>query len=198
MSENDKPTAETFLNDIKDHQIKILHDDGIYRHIRYGKSHTGDMSFNLITWPGHLAYTGDMGSFMFRRVEDMFTFFRRDELKINPQYWSEKVFAQSIFGEGIKAFSVDRFHECVLNDTRIHLDLDEDAKIPADIQKELEPLMNTEDEHECVQTIRDFESDKITFYDFWEHDLEDYTYHFIWCLYAIVWGIIKYDEIKVE
>ena len=31
-------------------------------------------------------------------------------------------------------------------------------------------------------------------HDFWEHDCNEYTFHYLWILYAIVWGIQQYDE----
>jgi len=34
------------------------------------------------------------------------------------------------------------------------------------------------------------------FTDFWDHDLSEYTHHFVWCCYALAWGIKKYDETK--
>ena len=34
--------------------------------------------------------------------------------------------------------------------------------------------------------------------DFWEHDCQDYTFHYIWVLYAIVYGIGQYNTAKQE
>jgi hypothetical protein len=34
------------------------------------------------------------------------------------------------------------------------------------------------------------------FQDLWESNFERYTFHFIWCCYAIAWGIKTYDESK--
>ncbi len=192
-------TKEIFLRDVKDHRFKIIKEDSLYRHIRCSKENSSNYYFDIITWPGNLAYTGDMGSFMFSRVTDMFTFFRRNkELDINPTYWSKKVLAESRFGNGITEFSVDEFEKSVLQSVRSHLDLDEDEKIPAEILKELDYLLNSENEYECVENMRHFRSDKINFDDFWEYDCQVFTYHFLWCCYAIVWAIGKYDELKLN
>lgn len=67
-----------FLADVKDHKISIVRDDGVYRHVRFAKPETVCMHFDLITWPGYLAYVGDMGAFTFTRLRDMFEFFRGD------------------------------------------------------------------------------------------------------------------------
>ena len=190
-------TKETFLDNVKDHTLNIIKDDGLYRHIRCKKANgSSDMFFDIITWPGNLAYTGDMGSYMFSRVEDMFRFFRNDKLEINTGYWAEKVMAESIFGNGIREFSVVAFRENVLNHVKDCLELDEGQKIPDEIMDEIYGLLNAEDEYECVEEIRNFNSEKVSFDDFWECSPKRKTWHYIWCCYAIVWAIMKYDELK--
>jgi len=193
-----QPTKKIFLNDVKDHLIEVKKDDGIYRHIRYSQPETSTMYFDLITWPGYLCYTGDMGSYLFSRIKDMFCFFRNNKLEINPGYWSEKVFSESRFGNGITKFSIEEFNEHVLNSTRSYLDLEENEKIPNEIMQEISPLLSAEDEYECVNEMRNFYSDKIRFDDFWEYDCQIFTYHFIWCCYAIVWGIQQYDKFIIK
>lgn len=85
-------SAERFTSDTKNHQLTVLHDDGIYRHLRFKAPDSGFYWFDLVTWPGYLAFTGDMDGYVFSRVEDMFTFFRGGSTYgINPSYWGEKV-----------------------------------------------------------------------------------------------------------
>lgn len=57
-------------------------------------------------------------------------------------------------------------------------------------------LSCSDDEHEAYSAANDFESDGFSFRDFWEVDNTDYTFHFIWCAYAIAWGIKQYDDVK--
>lgn len=38
---------------------------------------------------------------------------------------------------------------------------------------------------------------RFEFTDFWEMDCTEYIYHFIWCCYALAWGIQMYDEAKI-
>ena len=71
-----KDIKQIFLNDVKDHQMTIVRDDNIGRHLRFSKPGTSCMSFDLITWPGYLCCTGDMGTYVFKRLPDMFEFFR--------------------------------------------------------------------------------------------------------------------------
>jgi hypothetical protein len=190
-----KLTKESFLEDVKDHKLTIIKDDGLYRHIRLKNPEDCNQYFEIITWPGHLAYTGDMGDYLFSRSEDMFCFFRSEkgDLEINTGYWAEKVKAESIFGNGIREFSVEEFRERIEEYVRDYLELEEGFPIPEYMEEEIYSLMKAEDEWECVQAMRYFNSDKISFDDFWENSCQRKTLHFVWCCYAIVWGIAQYD-----
>jgi hypothetical protein len=94
VKRNEQADAESrFPDDIAQHQMKVKRNDGLYRHIYFGRPGTGNMSFSITTWPGYLAYTGDMGDYVFCRLDDMFQFFRTDRTP-NYSYWAEKVVAQ--------------------------------------------------------------------------------------------------------
>src|SRR5580692_6155935 len=97
MSASD--VAECFQRDTANHEMTVLHDDGLYRHLRFMQVITDELTgkqsrssfywFDLVTWPGNLVINGDMETFAFARSDDMFGFFRGD--RINPGYWAEKV-----------------------------------------------------------------------------------------------------------
>lgn len=36
------------------------------------------------------------------------------------------------------------------------------------------------------------------FEDLWDYSFQQFTHHFMWCCYALAWGIQKYDESKLE
>lgn len=94
MSDRSEQVLWYFNRDTKDHVLTILRDDGLYRHIRYAKPGCSFHHVEVITFPGYLAYVGDMGAFTFQRLPDMFRFFRSptgDVRHINPGYWSEKL-----------------------------------------------------------------------------------------------------------
>jgi len=186
-------TKEIFLKEIENHSVKIIKDEGIYRHLVCSNG-SFNQHFEIVTWPGYLSYVGDMGSYTFSRIDDMFSFFRNTIGETNPQYWAEKVIAQSIFGGGIEKFSVEEFRDAVREATRSYLDKDEHCAIPDEILEDIEPLLSADDEYECVAAMRDFNSPKIDFADFWERSVKRYTWHYLWCCYAIVWAINKYDE----
>jgi hypothetical protein len=90
--------ASRFARNTAGHTMTVLHDDGLYRHLRFTSNPRGysEYWFDLITTPGQLVFSGDGESYVFRRTTDMFEFFRsgiyRDgSLHINPGYWSEKL-----------------------------------------------------------------------------------------------------------
>ncbi len=86
-------SRERFERDTAEHEMAVLHDDGVYRHVRFQQPGTSCYYYDLVTWPGHLAICGDMGDWTFSRIRDMFEFFagERQAAGINPSYWSQKL-----------------------------------------------------------------------------------------------------------
>ena len=91
---------EHFTQQTAQHQLTVLHDEGLYRHLRMARPGTRAYSWDVVTWPGHLSITGDIGDgFVFTRLADMLDFFRplgaapgdTGPLRINPGYWHEKM-----------------------------------------------------------------------------------------------------------
>jgi hypothetical protein len=214
-----------FENDTTDHQMTVLHDDGLYRHLRFKKSGTGMYWFDIVTWPGALTINGDMGTYTFSRDSDMFEFFRAgSRYGINPDYWAEKIrCGQSASRDHVKEYSEDAFREHVAH----HLDAVFDGYLDdlADNDgRELWPgladeltdrLVENDDtyyEDGARQALADFEYTVtghggvqtgrsgrriFTFDDTWEWDLRDYAYPYLWCCHAILWGIRQYDASRV-
>lgn len=185
-----------FLRDVRHHEMTIELDQGVHRSIRFAKPGSSTYHFRLNTWPGHLAISGDMGSYTFSRVQDMFMFFRDASMSghINPQYWAEKADAVDRQG-GPKRFS----HEKLASAVREHADewqvrLGDAVKIRAEVEElAVGGFCN---EHEAYEAIRDFEaSDGNGFIDF-ESSLKDWDFGYLWLCRAIVWGIKQYDLVK--
>lgn len=112
-----------FWEEAKDHKLTVLRESGLYRHLHVGTPGSGHWSWDIMSWPGYLAITGDIADgFSFTRVEDMFNFF---EIKasswdyysdgapsIDFRYWAEKlcggrsrdmkVFSDTTFLESLK------------------------------------------------------------------------------------------------
>lgn len=214
-------TKESFLKDVASHVVEVIRDDGLYRHIRLRKPGTMCFHFDLITWPGYLCYTGDMGTFVFRRLEDMFQFFRtkpyanRDPLdQIDRRYWAEKLEATDKHG-GTKEFDNQAFQREITKQRR-ELFVEHGKNMSPNDREEfwssLEDVKNAgeDGEHRTFSAVQDW---SYTYYmprrltatresaciflstdDF--PSCKTYTYHFLWCCYALSWGIQQYDAIQ--
>ena len=195
----DKCTEREFLRSVAKHQMTVLANDGVYRHIRFQKPGTNVCSFEIITWHGHLCYTGDMGTFVFKRLEDMFIFSRdekadvREGLYINPDYWAGKCIAGDSV-HGIKEYDPDAFVQAV-ND---YLDDSEASDALRNAVKDEVLTVKNEGEEAARRVAFDFTytdgGETFDFDDFQEYDLTDYTFHYMWCCYALAWGVKMYDK----
>lgn len=190
--------AEDFARHVSEHKMVILRDDGLYRHLRFGKPGTSVARFGLVTWPGYLAFVGDMGDYVFARLPDMFEFFR--QARPNFSYWAEKVQAADKHS-GVMEFSEDFFRESV----RENFDHYFDSRDLTEAERQ-DVWERVEDEvFACLDdgkdvafaAVRDFEHNgRQVFPDFVEYRMDDYTYRFRWCCHALVWAIRLYDETK--
>ena len=187
--------SEKFAADVANHQMEILLDSGVYRHLRFRKLGTYCMGFDIVTWPGYLSISGDMGCYVFARLNDMFDFFRHDikdgQIRINTGYWAEKCQAQDKHG-GIKNFSLDLFRQEVKEWA------DRDEELSEECCEAIEEeLIDThfDNEHDAIGAAMEFEHEGARpFQDFWEVCCREYDYHYLWCCYAIVWAISQYDK----
>ncbi|MDX3020116.1 hypothetical protein [Streptomyces acidiscabies] len=105
MTKPTNPYAQAyadFLSETAGHQLVVLHDDGLYRHLRIQKPGTRMWSWDITTWPGHLATSGDIADgYMFAREPDMIQFFARNDSQnsyycdgapsIDVRYWAGKL-----------------------------------------------------------------------------------------------------------
>ena len=195
-------TEQQFLHDVATHEMQIIVNDGVRRHIRFKRPGTMCMHFDLITWPGHLCYTGDMGTYVFTRLLDMFEFFRRPDerapFRIDMRYWAEKCIAQD--RDGITEFSREKFHDAVDE----HLNSYMEAYFPDSPSAERKELcegvhddvkrMADDGEHAAIGAALSFRyRDKLVFRDFDEVNVREYVHRFQWCCHALEWGIAKYD-----
>lgn len=205
-------TESNFIEDTTSHTIKIIKDDGVYRHIAARKPNTIIMGFDIVTWPGRLVYTGDMGHYVFARLPDMFDFHRQPPDKNIPYaYWAEKCEAGDRSGrndnDGIREFSEELFKEHVEEDFKNWLEnhaelIKDNPQFDEEIRERLENEVlscSNEGYIRACDAALDFEVDgEQILQDFWEHDCYDYTYRFIWCCNAIRWTINQYDSHKKQ
>jgi len=181
---------DKFLKTVTKHKMDAQHELGIYRHLVFSDG-TFNRRFELVTWPMHLSICGDMGTYVFCRCEDMFTFFRRSTLEINADYWSEKL-------ESGVATQFSRAR--VVKWMREQRDTLKAYKRPARkaILEQMRYVVEGLDEHgesevrRAIDGICDPDGDPV-FYDMFDVSFSEYTSRFLWCLFAIVWGIGQYD-----
>ena len=83
----------TFEKDTESHTRLIESNDGVNRSILYSNNGSSVYHYIITTWRNHLAFSGDMGCFVFchSSIKDMMTFFNHD--KVNIGYWASKVVA---------------------------------------------------------------------------------------------------------
>lgn len=204
--------VQDFLRDVEKHQINVLRDDGLYRHIRFRRPDTSAYFFDLITWPGALCYTGDMGTFVFSRLADMFEFFRTDrtelgELYINPGYWSEKLLAVDGNRQSASAmeFSEEEFTKVINEQVEDWLDerdvSEGDAEelreaVKDDIIRMIEPQDESYSYRLAYEFRHEVAGEEFSFTDLFDYNFRTFTRTFLWCCYALSWSIQKYDEHK--
>lgn len=88
----EKRAAQHFQNDVKDHSLVALHEEGVVRHVQF-TAQKGWTRITLVTWPYNLVVAGSHGSFHFERfgddTEDMFAWLRGS--RTNPSSWASKL-----------------------------------------------------------------------------------------------------------
>ena len=181
--------GQAFLKDVEKHEMTILHDNGVYRHLRFAQPETSHYSFEIVTYPGTLVVTGDMGAYTFQRLHDMFNFFRGDY--INPQYWGEKLVAHS--RDDYRKYAPSDLEAYVKD----HFENRKDEYSPEEqvrLWEELEGILGAENEYEAHEALRNFEDEETgyRFEDSWEANLWHYALRYLWILHAIRYSVDVY------
>lgn len=198
-----RPDRETdvrqrFEGDTSGHRMRVLRDDGLYRHLRFTAPGTWCYGYDLITWPGQLAIAGDCGDYTFARTLDMFEFFRSDRGEINPHYWSEKL-TNPDMRRGTERYEPHLLRPRVMEWYRDHC---EDA--PDDdgsLLRALEDQVFLEGEHTgsrdmAINLLMEFDHDGTRIYEPYDWSLWEWDFRFLWCCWGIVQGIAQYDWAK--
>lgn len=161
--------ADNFKANTADHQLEIIRDEAPYRHLRCRKPGTGIWGWDIITWPGYLAITGDIGTFTFCRETDMIRDFFSGP--VNVGYWLEKCKSWDRSSSPAGDLSMDSIREHLAS--RGVLD-------KADMIA-IEDAVNTNDStgllHELMRAYPDA----------WDWDVREPDSQAVRCLYAISW-----------
>lgn len=193
--DHEAKVGAAFQRAVAKHVMTIHCVSGIHRHLTFRNPGTFAYGFHVTTWSGYLCISGDLGSFVFSRLPDMFEFFRGES--INSGYWAEKLTADDKHG-GHRTFSHERYRAALENDfAQWIFDSEEDrAQAWEAIEDEYTGILGASTTDEAMRQALDWKchiSDQ-RFADFWEHDLEEYSYRFLWCCFAIQWAIARFDE----
>ncbi|VVE07365.1 hypothetical protein [Pandoraea sputorum] len=208
-------TQERFLKDAGAHKMTVIRDDGVDRHITFRNADGGSPYwFEVLTWPGALCIRGDMGTYVFSRLTDMFEFFRTDDrgdpskLYINRSYWCEKLQAVDCDGWGkgaAKRFDAATFERNVKDVFDTYFDgssisAERRTELWDSIQSDVIDYASDGDAGTAFSKLSEFHDDEFPrlFEDWcdWASSCEEYTFHFVWNLYAIAWAIRQYDAAK--
>lgn len=185
-----------FLRDVTHHEMTVLHDDGLYRHLRFAAPgpDAWHQWFELVTWPGNLIIGGDMGSYgPFARhgTADMVTFFESSAVNINPDYWAEKLPRDHA---DVKEYDPDVARKAVWDywaENADEFDADEQKWIAGRIEALLDYHLDF-DAADLHSALDGFNVSGFAFSDVHEIDVNSYTFRFLWCCFAIRWGISQY------
>lgn len=208
-----------FIRDVRQHNLIVIKDEGTYRHLRFKRPSTSSYYFDLVSWPGYLCMTGDMGTWTFSRIEDMFNFFRDKDGGINPHYWSEKLEAgtgcprdkiayewdEDKFRKELDERLTNWIEENQPDDDGEDSEYDDDDHEDSEYSEKLENVRDlvrqlkgsSYSEHEAYAACENSEDPEEILTDLWECNFKGYTHHYLWACYAIVWGIQQYDRKKL-
>ncbi len=197
----------------KDHELTVLRDDGLYRHLRVAKPGTVNWAFDIVTWPGYLTICGDLGDYTFRRLDDMFRFFETAN-GINPDYWAQKLQVGAGGGadQVVRRFSNRKVRAVIHDWARDACDRfgvhggeawDETTAIyPHVLIDALDrELLYREfyDERDLFDALDELDGGRhqsmgLGFYEPWECDWRDFDTNFLLCCHAIVLAISMYRD----
>jgi hypothetical protein len=129
----------------------------------------------------------------------MIGFFRGQ--RVNPGYWGEKLIAPK--SQDVRRYSEEKFRRMVA-DTAAEAEADWPG-VSAAVEAKFSGLFPDWDDsyEDAARTgLREFEfgaaGEPFKFADAWEWDLNDWTYQYLWCCHAIVFGIGLYDQHKAN
>jgi len=188
----EKRVAEDVPKHLAKHDVKLLHGEGLYRHWRCAEPGTSNRYFDIMTWPGSLCYTGDMGDYLFQRTNDMVAFMRDSAMSFG--YAAEKCVAND---GRLEEWSEEIFHEALaerLQESSEYTVVRRGSKVTESVAEKIEEIKREYSNYQAQ-----FDAEK----SMYESGLWDgcdvpgckaYTYHFLWCLHAIKWFCDKVNK----
>ncbi|MGW1997211.1 hypothetical protein [Embleya sp. NPDC001921] len=194
--------AERFKRETALHEMTVLHDDGLYRHLRFADPDGSHDWWSLTTWPHKLVVNGSVGTYVFSvsPTVDMFALVRESSgAGPNFDYWAEKIIAA---GEPVVGFSWELFEKRVAE----YLATAEPywPGVTAVWKSEIDGFWthyDTSTEDGARHALHQFryrpegavEADAFRFRGTGDWDLRAHDWRYMWSCHAAVDGIRRYD-----
>jgi hypothetical protein len=198
--------AARFKRETAGHEMTIVRDDGLYRHLRFVTPKSDLYWYEIVTTPRQLVFSGDGDSFVFRLAPDMFEMFRRsaEAGSINATYWAEKCKTGNA-----RSYSRERFEECVWKQVTEREQYYR-GDLRADVQHRIfdSEIYNVDYEADALMAVLNYQYhltkgpddrgnwDTFRFRRVHEWELKDFDGWFLFACYAISDAIVKYDTAK--
>ena len=190
MTSREQRVKERIINDLANHTITVKHHDGLYGHWRCQKPGEWNMGFDIITWPGSLCYTGDMGDYLFQRTADMIAFMRGSCMSYS--YAAEKCVAHD---GRIKEWSEEQFDNVLAERLAESAEFTVWRNGKSETMSVEKAIADIKSEYENYNSRHD--ADKAMYESGLWDDMprcEDWTFHFLWCLHALKWFCERVEQ----
>lgn len=200
------PAAEawaTFKESTAKHELQILHDDGLYRHLRMSAPNSGgNWHWDVVTWPWQLATSGDIADgWTFSREENMIDFFalvvphRKQNYysdgapSLDFRYWAEKL--QGGQRNSARSYQHKKFLSYVQSNLTERLESGDNPDLtPAKVAELIDDASHVEEYYETAfEWLED--NDEWIYHDT-EDDFKGFTFHFQLACYAINHAVQAY------
>jgi hypothetical protein len=208
-------SRKRFTSEVRDHKMKVLRNDKVYRHLRFMDPKNSAYWFEIHTGPNFLLFRGDGDSYVFSNGDqDMFRSFRNSigkngSLHPDPGYWTQKLSSS----EQAEKWDTDTFQEDL---AQYITDMVEQDVVPKEheerLRQEVENHLMYEDLHAAdlaIRTLLEFDfyfnepdrydSTKTPDFEFdecyeWITTCTEYDWWYLWALHGICWGIHQFDK----
>lgn len=198
-------SATCFAADTRGHEMTVLFEQGVYRHLRFASPDGSGYRFDLHTSPNRLMFHGEPGTYVFSvyPTEDMFQLFRESSVGDQPNfgYWNEKLIAWS---EPAIQFSSDLFDEKVAEELAKAEEFF--PGVTAAWREKTEGFLaeySTEFEETAREALGAFEYlPEDQFGEAWrfrytsEWKLDGWDWRYLWACHAGLWGANQYCTAK--
>ena len=208
-------SAQRFGAETGNHKMKVLRNDGVYRHLRFMDPRNSAYWFEIHTGPNFLLFRGDGDSYVFSNGDrDVFRSFRHSihkdgSLHPDPDYWTQKLSSS----EQAEKWDQDVFREALEAEITSMV---EQEIVPKEheqrLREEVETELMYEDIHSAdlaVKILGDFEfyfdetrrygsggGGDFAFDECWEWVTKctEYDWWYLWALHGILYAVREFDR----